>query len=143
MDRQTAISRFHQTFDTAEKAYTRYAKAQGLNFLTFITLRDIFESEAKLSQKELAKKHGIPKQVINAIIKNFIDDGIVTLEESKDRRIKKIALTPKGGAVAKKAIDPIIHAEQHIWDDASTEDIVTGLRLIEMYARKINDITRI
>lgn len=140
--KDAAIKRFNEIYDAIEKAYVGYAKAQGLNALSFVTLRDIYESETTLNQKELSEKHAIPKQVINNIIKNFLADGLVRLEESADRRFKKISLTEKGHAFAKQIFKPIEYVENHIWDDIAAEDIARVVKTIETYAEKINALNK-
>ena len=141
LTKEEAIKRFDVIYDSIEKAYAGYARAHGLNTLSFTALRDIYESDKTLSQKELSQKHETPKQIINNIVKGFLADGIVTLQESSDRRFKKIALTAKGKEFAQSIFEPLAHAENHLWDNASADEVIAVVKLTEMYADGINALT--
>jgi len=114
--------------------YDSYAKSIGINFTTIIVLQHLWESSKNLTQKEVCEMLELPKQLVNAIIKSFWEQGFVILKETKDRRIKDIILTGKGKDYATKILKPLEDAESAVWDSFTADEVIALLKGFEKYA---------
>lgn len=95
----------------------------GLNNLESIILFHIDKIE-NLTQKDLVKKHQMPKQTINSIILNLKENDFIYMQASKeDKRVKTLLLTEKGENEVKKITDSLKASNKEIYDQLGEEKI--------------------
>lgn len=92
--------------------YNEYAKSVGLT-LTSLKVLTILYREKSCTQKLITQLTYLPKQTVNAIIKGFNKQGLVTepTESDSDKRNKNISLTKEGQEYAERIISKAKNAE--------------------------------
>ncbi|MCL2052733.1 MAG: MarR family winged helix-turn-helix transcriptional regulator [Lachnospiraceae bacterium] len=111
-----------------------YAKEVGVKFTTVIVLQFLYEATEVYTQKDLCEKLGLPKQLVNAIIKSFWEQDFVILKETKDRRSKNIIVTDKGKEYALSVLKPLNDAEAFAWESFTDEELTAFVQTLEKYA---------
>lgn len=118
-DRQTAV-------------YARCAKTHGLTVNELFILDILWFSEDGCTQTEICGRLSANKQTVNAVIARFCRQGYVSCtEDAEDRRSKRIALTRKGKAYARKIIPPTADAENLAMADMTAAE---ARRLVKLTA---------
>ena len=113
--------------------YCKWAEYSGVNYTTFITLYSL-DVHGSMTQKNICDFYGFPKQTVNGIIHNLIDDGYVIFETNlKDRREKRVVLTQKGKIYVKKLLSPLYQAEQYAFSTIGSEKIAQMLDTIDIF----------
>jgi MarR family transcriptional regulator, transcriptional regulator for hemolysin len=88
-------------------ALERHLKAHGLTTAGWNALTAVADSPDPPSQRELARKLGVDGATLVATLDRLVASGLVRRDaEPGDRRVKRIALTPHGDALAGQ-----VHAE--------------------------------
>jgi MarR family transcriptional regulator for hemolysin len=88
-------------------ALERHLKAHGLTTAGWNALTAVASSPAPPSQRELALRLGVDGATLVTTLDRLVTSGLVRRDaEPGDRRVKRIALTPHGDAVARQ-----VHAE--------------------------------
>lgn len=118
-------------------AYEEYAKSVGMTYVSLSVLEEIYELGDGCTQKQISEETRYPKQMVNPVVKSFIEDGLITLREiPSDRRNKEITLTEKGKALCGKNIVPMLERESSALNDMGEEQSAELLRLMELYGDK-------
>ena len=132
--KKIAYSSLKEAWHKMDNLYNFYAKSVGINFTIILVLQILFESEdVAYTQKELCDKLGLPKQLVNNIMKSFWEQGYVQLREAKDRRNKEIIVTDKGKSYAAKVLKPLEDAESDAWDCFSAEELANLAKTMEKF----------
>lgn len=96
------------SFSKIDGLYTLFAQRCGVStalVLVFYLLK--FDDGA--TQKQISETCKIPKQTVNALIRQLKVDGYVDMAVGEnDRREKKITLTPAGQAYAAQTLKPFL-----------------------------------
>lgn len=110
---------------TQYSLYEGYAKKFGIGYKNLFVLRTLYAAPDGCTQMEICQNSLISKQTVSAVIKGYLSQGYVSMEEvCSDRRNKLVKLTQKGLEYAENIIPPIIKAEQDsmaLFDDAQQE----------------------
>ncbi|MCL1996507.1 MAG: MarR family winged helix-turn-helix transcriptional regulator [Defluviitaleaceae bacterium] len=131
--KKALFSALKETWHKMNSQFDLYAKAVGVNFTTIIILQFLYEATEIYTQKDICEKLGLPKQLVNAIIKSFWEQGFVKLKEAKDRRNKDILITDKGKEYAVSVLKPLEDAESAAWDNFTDEELTAFVRVLEKY----------
>lgn len=119
--------------DEQFSVYENYARRHGLNSKSMLVLMWIYYNPQGITQENISKKTFSTKQVIQAIIKTYINKGLVILEENKqDKRKKNVKLTEKGTAFASRLLDPLEKYEDEAMKALSIsqqEAVLEGTRI--------------
>jgi MarR family transcriptional regulator for hemolysin len=104
--------RFLQALQGAARAWRlgleRHLKAHGLTTAGWNALTAVASSPEPPSQRELALRLGVDGATLVTTLDRLVASGFVRRDaEPGDRRVKRIAVTPRGGAVAGQ-----VHAEE-------------------------------
>jgi MarR family transcriptional regulator for hemolysin len=82
-------------------ALERHLKAHGLTTAGWNALTAVADSPEPPSQRELARRLGVDGATLVTTLDRLVASGLVRRDaEPGDRRVKRIALTPHGDAVA-------------------------------------------
>ena len=135
-------NRVKQVWYRLDSVVGLYAKGKGINVTTLFILECLAEEDELYTQKILCEKLMLPKQLVNAVIKSFWEQGFVDLKEAKDRRHKNIMLTEKGKEYAESIINPLNEADERAWDRFSQEELINTAELLEKYAKAMEECVR-
>jgi transcriptional regulator len=92
--------------------YEYYARVNGLQGKAMLILMWIYYNPEGITQTVICKKTYSTKQVVSAAIKSFIKKGYIFFEDdSRDKRIKRIKLTPEGHKFSSALLDSLESAE--------------------------------
>jgi MarR family transcriptional regulator for hemolysin len=104
--------RFLQALQGSARAWRlaleRHVKAHGLTTAGWNALAAVAGSPEPPSQRELALRLGVDGATLVSTLDRLVASGLVRRDaEPGDRRVKRIAVTPRGAAVAEQ-----VHAEE-------------------------------
>jgi MarR family transcriptional regulator for hemolysin len=104
--------RFLQALQGSARAWRlaleRHVKAHGLTTAGWNALAAVAGSPEPPSQRELALRLGVDGATLVTTLDRLVASGLVRRDaEPGDRRVKRIAVTPRGAAVAEQ-----VHAEE-------------------------------
>lgn len=134
---------YARIFDQQVGLYEGYARRQGLNGKCLSILMWIYYNPGGVTQNWVSKKTYSSKQVVNATIKKFIENGYVYLEENPaDKRHKKVKLTEAGKQFASQILDPLEEAEKTALSQLSLEDQERLLVLTERYSQTLTKLVQ-
>ena len=103
----------NQFYKRMNEQYHAYAVHCGLSDPALWVLYSLWESETPLTQNDLCALWMYPKQTINFTISGLLKKGYVTLEQRPGpRNSKAVRLTAEGNKLCKKAIAPLMEAEE-------------------------------
>ncbi len=132
---------YARIFDQQVGLYEGYARRHGLNGKCLSILMWIYYNPGGVTQNWVSKKTYSSKQVVNATIKKFIENGYVYLEENPaDKRHKKVKLTEAGKQFASQILDPLEEAEKTALSQLSLEDQERLLELTERYSQALTKL---
>ena len=126
--------RFKESWRRIDNLYDLYAKSVGLNFTAILVLELLCEPGVH-TQKELAKKLGLPKQLINTIITSFWKQSYVKLKEGKDRRNKEIRFTNKGTEYAESVLLPMQEMDCKALETFTADEMISFIAMTEKYEK--------
>lgn len=113
--------------------YENYSRVHGLLGKGFTILMAIYNSERGITQRDICNCTFSTKQVVNAAIKNWLDEGYVYLTvKEDDRRTKAVMMTEKGREYASKILDPLAEAEVIAMKTLKSHE---QKQLIELYTK--------
>ena len=103
----------NQFYKRMNEQYHAYAVHCGLSDPALWVLYSLWETEAPMTQNDIASIWMYPKQTINFTITGFVKKGCVQLEQRPGARSgKTVKLTAEGTALCQKAIVPLMEAEE-------------------------------
>ncbi len=110
-DHRTAIRSIMIASNVLDGIYTRAAKKVRMkeNTLTFLYALD---DGREHSQVEISREWMIPKTTLNTIVKECIQNGLVTLVSGSHTKEKQIRLTKEGQNYARKTLNTIYEQEE-------------------------------
>ncbi len=124
-----------QMFQDMDKVYEEYAKSKGMTYVSLSILEEIFELGDGCTQKQISEETHYPKQMINPVVKSFLEDGLIKLREiPSDRRNKEILLTEKGRALCAEIVAPLLGKETSALQNMGGQQCAELLRLLELYS---------
>lgn len=123
--------------------YNDYAKSVGLTYASLEVLGIIWYKKCclqeEVTQKTVTQKAYLPKQTVNAIIKAFIEHGLIEplVESDLDKRNKVIEFTENGKKFADKIITKMKEAEYNALDSLGEQK---RSKLIEIIAQYLDNL---
>lgn len=118
------------------RTYSKYAKAKNMSYINMAVLETIYKYQGSCTQKLICEETYYPKQSVNLVIKSFLENGYIELQEvPSDRRIKYISLTEKGHEYVKEIILPLWEVVENVisrFGETQYEELV---RLLDIYGR--------
>ena len=115
-----------------DELYHVWAGRFGLSDPMFWVLYILCETGESYTQNALASMWFYPKQTVNSTIASMVKQGYITLRQMNGpRNSKAVLLTPAGEEICKKAVLPILQAEQHALERLGTNRRELLLELME------------
>ena len=103
----------NQFYKRMNEQYHAYAAHCGLSDPALWVLYSLWETETPLTQNDICALWMYPKQTINFTISGLLKKGYVTLEQRPGARSgKAVRLTAEGNELCKRAIAPLMEAEE-------------------------------
>jgi len=115
--------------------YERQLRASGLRGTQFTTLT-LLSLAGPLPLTVLAEKLGTERTTLTRNLQVLLSRGLVTERESNDKRIRTLAITPKGTAAARAAL-PHWRRAQSLLSDQLGASVVQGLKLAATGATRL------
>lgn len=123
-----------------DNLYENYAKSCNLTYCSLSIIECIYENKENCTQKEIVEETHYPKQNVNLVIKNLLDEGFIHLKELKDdRRNKRIEITKKGKAYFDKILLPLWKIDEVATCSISNSDREIFLKCIEQYEKVFSE----
>lgn len=123
-----------------DRLYEDYAKAKGMTYMSMSVLEVIYEHQEGCTQKLICQETHYPKQNVNGIVKSFLLDGYLLLQEiPADRRNKQIVLTAEGRAFAEKMVGKLWQVDKAATEALSVSQREELLRLIGLYTQRYEE----
>lgn len=107
-----ALSEYNDIFKEENKIYQDIARDLGLSECSFWILYALRTEGAGLTQSEICAFTYQPKQTVNSALKKLEREGRLALSQGRDRRSKRVSLTPSGQALCEGTVDRVIDMEQ-------------------------------
>lgn len=119
--------------------YNEYAKSVGLT-LQSLKVLSILHREVSCTQKYITQMTYLPKQTVNAIIKGFNIQGLVTepIESNSDKRNKNVSLTEKGKKYAEEIISKAQKSEYRALAQLGEKRRTAMVEAIVFYAKSLS-----
>jgi len=137
------LSNLKETWHKINVLFELYAKSLDISFVSILVLWVLRNPDVVYTQKDICTKLGLPKQLVNAIIKSFWTSGYVELKEAKDRRNKEIIVTEKGHNFTEKVLKPLESAEVCVWDTLSPQETALLASALGKYVNALEDALNI
>ena len=126
------FSQFNRILQGIEKIYENYAKSVGLTYMSLTVLEIICHATESCTQKNICEDSHYNKQIVNSIIKGFIEDGYVELKEAvRDRRNKYVVLTESGKEYADRILTPLSELENEALLTLTDDERILLLSLLD------------
>lgn len=131
---------YNLLYNEADGIYDDYAKRFKLSQTALFLLCTLYENDEPPSQRQLASEWHFPPQTINSILKRFVREDLVRLEDMPaDRRSKRVVLTEAGRRYAQGIVGPLIEAEERAFSRLSADEQKALLTLTEKYLTHLRD----
>ncbi|AXQ79745.1 MarR family transcriptional regulator [Streptococcus chenjunshii] len=118
-----------------------YARKHGMNSKSLLVFMWIYHNQEGLSQERIAKKTFSSKQVVQAIVKNYVKKGWLYLEPSKvDKRKKLVRLTEKGLSNTAQLLDPLEYYEAKAMENLSAKEQEELLRTTQVFSQHLKTL---
>lgn len=94
----------------------------------------VLDDGGSYSQKQICEEWGFPRTSLNAVVKNAVSNGYITLVPIPGkRREMNIRLTEAGTAYAEEILSPIYRAEDEAMQKALTRDTANFVEALEYF----------
>lgn len=123
---------FNQLYREIDEIYHGIAVKMGLSDSAFHIFYTIYDLGDGCLQRDICNITSISKQTINSAVRKLESEGYLVLKQGKGRDMH-IFLTVKGKELADKKIQPVIHMENHVFQDMTKEESHELLRLTHKY----------
>lgn len=118
----------------------QFIQKQGLNEYVIKTLY-VLSSGNAVTQKEICKISGIPKQTVNNAIHLLTSDGLVILKNhAGDKREKEVILTEKGRAYLDETLPQIMDMQLKIIHRIGEDCFDSMVDALEKYSEAMQEI---
>ncbi len=112
----------------------------GINFSTFELLSAAHAADGKASQAELARRLGITAPSLCESIKQAVAQGLIEqLPYGRDRRVHRVHVTRKGGAVLRKVLVALAKIEDALVQGLGEQDVADAVSLLQRAAWNLEE----
>ncbi len=115
------INKYYSVWQEFNYVYEDWAKAHGVSVNSLLVLSAIHEGMEDCTQKKISLRWRIPKQTVNAVLKDYERKGFVKLlPMPEDERNKLIHFTAKGKEYADAIISKLRKVELFVSEEMGT-----------------------
>ena len=126
------LKMFNQLYREIDEIYHSIAVKMELSDSAFHIFYTIYDLGDGCLQRDICNITSISKQTINSAVRKLECEGYLVLKQGKGRDMH-IFLTDKGKGLADKKIQPVIHMENHVFQEMTKEESHELLRLTCKY----------
>ncbi len=118
------MNKYYSVWQEFNYVYEDWAKAHGVSVNSLLVLSAIHEGTEDCTQKKICLRWRIPKQTVNAVLKDYERKGFVELfPMQEDERNKLIRFTEKGKRYADGIISRLRKVELFVSEEMGIERI--------------------
>lgn len=137
----TNAKKYARLRDEQFSLFENYARKHGMNGKSLLIFLWIYHNPNGITQEWIAKRTFSSKQVVQAIVKNYVSKGWLYLEPSQlDRRKKLVKLTELGLARAKRLLLPLDRYEEEAMQALSPAQQEVLLEATQLFSQKLMDL---
>ena len=130
----TEWKRYYTLWRECNLMYEEWSKEQGLSMNGYLILYSFYDEEDAPTQKSISQKWMIPKQTVNTILKDYMNQGLIeAVSMPEDKRNKILKLTESGKAYADKIIGKLQEKEFFVMQEMGIEDMVRMNDMMELF----------
>ncbi len=138
------LAQYNAVFREYDELYRRLARRLGMPEGAFWILYALRDLNRPLTQRELCRIIGLPKQTVSSALGKLVEEGIVQCSEGQDRRNRYVTLTTEGLSLAAKTVDRVRQAEIAGEQALSPEERAALLMLLRRYCGALkNQLSRL
>lgn len=121
---------YNRIYNEYSELYHAAALSCGMSDTQYWIMYSAYTSESIVTQNDLAKLLGSPKQTINSAVSKLMSSSYVKLEQCLGAgNFKSVELTAEGRRFCEKYIDPMLHAEEKAMSKFSASELKAFLQL--------------
>lgn len=137
----TPAQQYTKLQDEAFSILEYYARRHHMNGKALLVFLWIYHHPDGLTQETIAKHTYSTKQVVQAIVKTYMEKNIFYMEiSSADRRKKLVKLTEAGKVFARQLIEPLNTSEEAAMSVLSEEEQQLLITLTEKYHQRLKTL---
>lgn len=130
----TEWKRYYTLWRECNLMYEEWSKEQGLSMNGYLILYSFYDEEDAPTQKSISQKWMIPKQTVNTILKDYMNQGLIeAVSMPEDKRNKILKLTESGKAYADKIIGKLQEKEFFVMQEMGIENMVRMNDMMELF----------
>lgn len=130
----TEWKRYYTLWRECNLMYEEWSKEQGLSMNGYLILYSFYDEEDAPTQKSISQKWMIPKQTVNTILKDYMNQGLIeAVFMPEDKRNKILKLTESGKAYADKIIGKLQEKEFFVMQEMGIENMVRMNDMMELF----------
>lgn len=133
------LAQYNTVFREYDELYRALAQRLGMPEGAFWILYALRDLDRPLTQRELCRSIGLPKQTVSSALGKLVEEGVVQCSEGQDRRNKYVALTPEGLSLAARTVDRVRRAEIAGEQALSLEERAALLMLLRRYCGALKE----
>lgn len=132
------LQKYNRAFYDLMSAQESYARKNGINGKKLQLLLWLYRLPKGMFQQDLAEKTFSTKQVVNAAIKKWKEQGYVEFQaDQSDKRAKRVLLTKAGRNYAASIIDTLDQAEISAFERLNEDEQAQLAALVGKYAQAL------
>ena len=125
INQKERMDRMYAAVTRINSIYDRYARQHGLSTMEWQTFYILLqEHSCPMTQRMLCDRLKATKSTVNSIVKKYISQGLLLLEEKPDNhKEKNVTLTPAGVDFARRVALPVMEAEMRVMQQITDEEL--------------------
>ena len=116
-----------------EFLYREWSKKFGISYYAMLILFAINQGDA-CTQKEIGEQWLLPKQTVNAAVKEFQKKGYIQLTPGRNQKEKLVSFTDEGKALARQIVEEGFSLEKRILERMGEDAVRQYALLNKQYA---------
>lgn len=137
-ERESTLERFNLLMSEMDAAYHDAALKMGISDSAMVVLYTVCSMNGDCLLNDIVRMSGVSKQTINSALRKLEAEGILYLELSGARR-KRVRLTQKGQALAKRTVLRLMEIEKDIFQSWSEKERKLYMELTQRYLLMLQD----
>lgn len=133
---------FNYMVNEINSVYHEMSVKLGVSDSEFMILYILNENSLECNQSEIYKNSGISRKTINSALQKMRAAGYLTISQA-DGRNTLVSITDKGKVLIKEVVEPIVKAENDMYDSWSEEEIEIYHNLTHKYLIEIKEKAKV
>lgn len=138
---QSETRRYNRLLSEIDEVYHELALRQGFSDSAMAIFYTLADHEGQCLLADLIRLSGMNKQTINSALRKLEDEDILYLEPAGGKA-KRVCLTEKGYATARKTVGRVLDAENRIYASWSRAEWELYVQLTERFLNQLREETK-